>query len=130
MAGLKDGHLTPRERIFLRKYLGGSSLTDAYLEICPDVRNPSLLGSRMLKRIKKKRIGKSCLMREISAMTGSLKRSTNGLTRWKRSFSQRPGRRLTLRTMVPGCALLSYSPIFAANSRPASTSSIRGELWW
>ena len=50
-----DG-LTPRESRFLRAYMAGSSLKDAWLIACPTSTNkdPSVAGWKMLRRIKAK----------------------------------------------------------------------------
>ena len=77
----KLGKLTPKESRFLNAHISGKSRTEAYLTIYPDVTRESagVLGSRMLKRIKKKSTGMSCLKSPGSGRSGCLK-NLNGLS--------------------------------------------------
>lgn len=119
------GKLTPRESRFVEAYVGGKTMQEAYLLISPDVgeAHARTSGSRMLKRIKKKSIGRAfsnllawarCAL-SLKSISASMPRPL---------ISTRPRPFPILRTTLLACALLSFSLISCTSARPMSTSTL------
>ncbi len=111
--------LTIREYRFLKGYIETGDIGPSYHAVYPKITKKSAheLGSRMLKRIKKKSTGKSCLTHATLAKPGCymssianwLRRSRNII--WINLWA-------TTRTMQRKCGRLNYWPIcWALKSR-------------